>query len=254
MVQYRRRRSFRKPGLRRGRGGVKKVVTSPSKAIMSLTRQVKSLQKKTAVVMEKDVYQIAEAIDCGQPYVVRNLCNYVDWQKMWASTSSSASAIRSRMIHRYFTLDNLVTLDNTNNEEGTVNFTYFIVSRKDSAGSATDSTNALTLTSGVDYIVGGGDAAGIAYMNLKKWKVHYVKRFTLTGGDLTDIQADQMQKRFRCYVKVNKTVENPDGSWNTLTNSPDPSDTYYAILFNNNGTVDLENPRWSFNAIHGITH
>lgn len=251
---YGKKRTVRKSSATRVRGGVKKVVTSPAKAILSLKRQVNQLQKKTAIVMEKDVYQIAEAIDCGQPYVLRNLCNYSDWQRMWPSTSSAASAIRSKMYHRYISLDNLVTLDNTNNEEGTVNFTYMIVSRKDAAGSATDSTNALTLTSGVDYIVGGGDAAGIAYMNLKKWKVHYVKRFTLTGGDLTDLQADQMQKRFKAYIKVKATVENPDGSWNTLTNSPDPSDTYYAILFNNNGTGDLESPRWSFNAIHGITH
>lgn len=227
---------------------MKRTYKKKTLTVSTLARQVRALQKKTAQVTERDTYQLNEAIDVGSTYVVRNLCNYDAWNKLWPSTTGSISDVRSSMYHRYFTLDNIISLDNTNNEEGEVNFTYFIVSRKDESGSASDTTNNLGLGSSVDYT----GTAGLVYMNPKKWKIHYVKRFTLTGGDGADMQADRAMIRFRSYIKVGKKVTNPDGSWKALTNSPDPSDTYYAILFNDNSTADLENPRWKFNAIHVI--
>lgn len=217
-------------------------------SLQSLAKQVKTLQKKTKLITERDQYVTVDAMDTVSPYVVRNLCNYNAWTKLWTSTGTGIQGIRSSMYHRYLTIDNLVTLDNTNNEEGTINFTYFIVSRRDTAGTATDTGTALSLTADVDY----SNYNGRTFMNLKKYKVHFCKRFTLTGGDGADMQADNCQRRFTAHVKVGKKIVNPDGHWQTLSNSPDPSDTYYALLFNDNFIGDLEEPRWSFSCLHSI--
>lgn len=222
----------------------------PKTTLRSLQKQVKTLQKKTKTITERDQYAIVEGIDVVGNYVARNLCNYSGWDKVWTSTGTAVDNVRSSMYHRRILIDNNVTLDNINNEEGEIRFTYFIVSRRDTASTATDTVNSLSLTDAVDYAF----VNGMAMMNLKKWKVHYVKRFTLTGGDGADMQADQCKIRFQCYIKPNVRVTNPDGNWKALTNSPDPSDTFYALLFSDNSSVDLENPRWTMSVLHSIDH
>lgn len=232
------------------RSPAKKRTFRKRSTIASLQKAVRTLQKKTQQVTENDIFEITEAIDNVSPYSARNLCNYSGWNKLWPSTATALEAVRSKMYHKSFTIDNMITLDNVNNEEGLINFTYFIVSRKDTAGTATDTVNALSLTSGVDY----NTVDGKAFLNLKKWKIHFMRRFSLTGGDGADMQADLSQKRIVAKIRVGKKVENPDGGWRTMTNSPDPSDTYYALLFSNNSSADLENPRWTFNCIHSVNH
>lgn len=233
----------------------KKIATKRRSAysMKSLARQVQLLQKKTKLVTENDTYVDNLGTDVVSPYVVHNLCNYSAWFKAWPSTSTAISAVRNTMYHKSITLDNLVTLDNINNEEGTVNFTYFVISRRDEAGTATDMAAApLTLTANVDYVNPG--SYGFVYMNLKKWRVHAVRRFTLTQMDAPDTDAGNAQRRFSLKIKVGKKISNPDASWKVLENSPDSSDTYYAVLFNDNSTADLENPRWSLSAIHSINN
>lgn len=225
---------------------VKRVLKKST--VSRLARDIAVLKKKTATVTSRDQYWTYEGIDVASPYVVKNLCNYSSWSKLWPSTGTDIATVRNEMYHRYIMLDNNVTLDNANNEEGEIQFTYMIISRKDAAGSATDTGNSLSLTDGVDYAL----AQGKAYMNLKKWKVHFVKRFTLTGGDGSDLQPGASLRRFSCRIKVGAKIVNPDGSWTSLSNSPDPSDTYYAVLFNDNSSADLENPRWTAGVYHSV--
>lgn len=232
--------------------GVKKVVSNPQKAIMSLARQVKSLQKKTKVITENDTYYVSTATDVAAPFAAWNLSNYTTWVKAWATATNTAGNLRSAMYHKSFYIDNLVTLDNINNEEGTVNFTYMIISRRDVAGTATDTYASLSLTANDDYLTGSTN--GFVYMNLKKWKVHAVRRFTLTQMDIDGADSSVCQKRFNIKVKVGKKIEAGDANWKTLENSPDPSDTYYAVLFNDNLSTDLESPRWSFTCMHNVSN
>lgn len=226
--------------------------TKPKNSLAALAKQVRTLQKKTALVTENDTFYVPDELDVVSPYVCANLCNYSNWTKMWPSAGSAIQSTRSQMFHKSFAIDNLVTLDNINNEEGTIGFTYFIISRRDEAGTATDLVNSLTLTNNVDY----RSLNGMAFMNLKKFKVHYCKRFTLTQMDIAGDgqESSNAQRRFTAKIKVGKKVRAPDGHWSSLTNSPDPSDTYYAVLFNDNSTADLENPRWTFNCLHQINN
>lgn len=232
------------------KGGVKKRMSRKrtGTTIKSLAKAVRTLQAKTATVTERIQYGDEENIDCAQPYVIANLCNYNTWFKLWPSTGTDIAQSRNSMYHRYFSIDNNITLDNIQDEEGEVMFTYFIVSRRDTAGTATDNTNNLTLSQNVDY----AQHSGKSFMNLKKWKVHYVKRFTLSGGDGAELQSDHAFKRFKATIKVNAKVTNPDGQWQALSNSPDPSDTYYAVVFNDNVTLDGEAPKWSYFCIHSV--
>lgn len=231
--------------------GIRKVVTDPKKAIMSLSKQVKSLKKQISPSMENETYWNSHVTDVAEPYVAYNLCNYSSWTRAWPTTLAGVDRSRGQMYHKFFSLDNLVTLDNINNEEGTINFTYFVMSRRDEASTATDTGATLSLSAGVDYVQGPGN--GMVYLNLRKWKVHYCKRFTLTQMDIDGADASSCQKRFYTKIRVGKMIKAPDSSWKSLDNSPDPSDTYYAVLFNDNSTVDLENPLWKMTVVHSVT-
>lgn len=233
------KRTFRKRPVRK----------SKTTTLATLQKQVRLLQKKTKLVTQDVSYRVNEAIDVVSPYVVRNLTNYSSWAELFPSGLSTVEKNEAYIKHIH--IDNLITLDNVNNEEGTINFTYMVISRKDEAGTATDTVNSLSLTNNIDYSL----VAGKSYMNLRKWKVHYVKRFTLTQMDAdssTQVDASQCQRRFAHKIKIGKKVVNPDGFWKSLENSPDPSDTYYAILFNDNSAADLESPRWDFNSIASV--
>lgn len=215
--------------------------------VATLARQVKLLQKKTALVTQDETFRINEAIDVVSPYVVRNITNYTGWASLFPSGFTTE---KNEAYIKNFYIDNLITLDNINNEEGTINFTYMVISRKDEAGTATDTVNSLLLTNNVDHSI----VAGKAYMNLRKFKVHYVKRFTLTQMDTEATDAGLAQIRFSHKIRVGKKVVNPDGWWKSLENSPDPSDSYYVVLFNDNSAADLESPRWDFQCIANVNH
>lgn len=242
------------PATRRFRPRRRKVygrrprVRPAAATVDSLAREVRLLKKKTRLVTQREQYRSSDATDVIAPYAALHLTDYTAWARLWPTTTQVPATVKSQMFHRYTIIDNLITLDNINNEEGLINFTYFVFSTRDAAGTLPTSLGVPSLTNNVDYSL----VQGQAYLNLSKYKIHYMKRFTLTGGDGADMQADRSQIRFTARIKPMCKVVAVDQSWNALSGSPDPSDNLYHVLFNDNSSTDLENPRWQWTALHSV--
>lgn len=232
----------------KGRKTFRKSARKPDTSLATLKKDIAVLKKKTQLVMTREQFRTSDETDVINPYAALILTNYSSWARLWPSTSTVPGTVKADMFHRYTIIDNHITLDNINNEEGEVVFTYFVFSTKDAGGVLPTSVGVPSLTNNVDYSL----VQGQAYLNLNKFKILYMKRFTLTGGDGTDMQADRSSIRFSAKIKVMSKVTSVDGSWNNLAESPDPSDNIYHVLFNDNSSADLENPRWRWSALHSV--
>lgn len=240
--------AFKKMFKPKGRKTFRKSARKPATTLATLKKDIAVLKKKTALVMTREQFRTSDETDVIAPYASLILTNYSSWARLWPSTSTVPATVKPDMFHRYTIIDNHVTHDAINNEEQEVVYTYFIFKCRDAGGVLPTSLGVPSLTNNVDYSL----VQGQAYLNLNKYKILYMKRFTLTGGDGADMQADRSSIRFSAKIKVMNKVSNTDGSWNQLTESPDPSDNIYHVLFNDNSSTDLENPRWRWSALHSV--
>lgn len=218
--------------------------TKKSTAFARLKKDVRMLKRKTKVAVQEAEYKdniLGSGADVVSPYIGYCLTQYSNWSHMWPSTTSALVSSKSKMTLKKMLLNSLVTLDNVNNEEGEIKFTYVVLQGKDTFTPVLDAFGAPVLTGGQHYTI----QDGFAYINKNYFKILQYKTFVLTGGDGADLQADRSSIVLRTRLYPKFTVENPDGSWNTLITSPDPSDNIYVVLFNNNSAADTESPRWT---------
>lgn len=257
------KRRFRKrTGLK-----VKKVVRASSSNMYKIARQVKSLMRK-----EKRNHQYLNYVDKGAFLTVNadyqsvNLCNY---QSLVATGPIFGSGLEdaqgNQMIHKSMGIRCYVDLENINgiNEEGTVHFSAFLVSLRDSANNGTmfnPSTGNLNMIPNIDYVmssVGAGLTGGMAMLNKKKFVIHRKKFFTLSNREQSlGIAASATQygtnREWYWKIKPNSFIKNPQGNWNSLASALDPSKQYYLILFNDNSLTDTEAPQWQYSVVHTI--
>lgn len=243
-------RKYYKRRTRRTAGGSQKLTLSKkTTSVAKLARDIRQLKAKQKVSIVQAAYGQQSGTDMGDPYNGTILSNFVNWDTLWPSTVTSAHQTRNIMKWKTTVCDINITLDNINNEEGEIQFTAFLISPKDARGQVALSGTVPTLVADQDYYT----YAGKTYLNLNAWRIHSMKRFTLTGGDGADMQADNITKRFRlkAYHK-GKKVENVDGSWKSLSRPGDPSNDLFLVVFNNNSVADLENPRMDWNVLHTV--
>lgn len=135
-----------------------------------------------------------------------------------------------------------------NNEPDLINYTVFLVSLKDEINDPAvfnPSTGGLTLTSGIHYVNWGSANASQVMLSPRAFNVHKTWR-TFTGGKVGG-QTTQPAIRSHdfSFVPKKKLYENPLGNlfFNSSYGTPkDPSQCYYLLAFNDNATVDTENP------------
>lgn len=238
---YRRRRFNRRtPGKRF-------LVSKKTTTMAKVVRDLRMLKRKTKHAVVEQTYRdtiLGGAADVASPYIAYCLTRYSNWELLFPSVPTTLTNSRSTCYVKRMTINALVSHDSLNNEEEQVKYTLAIVQLKDAAGQpALDAFGQPTLTVGEDYAVNDG----FAFLNKRKFKILYYKSFVLTGGEGADMQADRSLRHFKISLKPKTKVENPDGSWKTLSSSPDPSDNLYMILFSNNSVADLESPRLSGN-------
>lgn len=180
-----------------------------------------------------------------------NMMNFANSNSMFGTSADDFSDPKIRL--HSTTINCRVSLENqVNNEEETTRFTAFLVSLKDKIPSSkfTNTSGALTLAPITDYNL----IQGVAYLNHKLFKVHRVKRFTLTNYG-TALSAPAAQSQFGTAhewtwsVRPNSIIENTQGNWNVLSSAMDPSKQYYLLVFSDNQTGDLESPAVSINQI-----
>lgn len=245
-LRYRRKRFVRKSG------GVKAMSRPRKTAIQKLASAVRRLQMKNRSEAEYLTFSYGvEPTGIESPAYIYPLNFYQGMTPIFGVSADDLEA--NKIIHKSAGLDMRVTLENpVNNEESTIGFTAFLVSLKDDIGTVFNpGTGGLTLTSNVTHYIN----QGMAMLNKKMFNIHRVKRFHLTNYN-TALTASAAQTQYgtdcRWYWKValNKTIQNPQGNWKSLSSALDPSKQYYVLIFNDNAVIDLESPTFTASAVH----
>jgi len=220
-------------------------------AITTLAKAVKSIQSK---MKRKSVFlQFGQQFDkeLSSDVDVFKLSNYTSWVNIFGSSANDSEA--NKMIHKSFGLDMYL---NSHSEPNSIQFTIFLVSLKDQIrGAAFNNSNGnLSLTNNTDYYA----KDGLVLLNKKAFNIHAIKRCVL-GNNGVGLGSSTAQTQYgtdrRYYMKMtcNKSVgDSPQGDWRNMDCSPDPSDNYYLLIFNDNGILDAENPRVRINVVHTV--
>lgn len=248
MVVFRKKRMYR----RRKGGALKALAKGKKSKIEVLAKSVRTIQKK----MKKDhnylnYVQGTTQVNISSPYHGINLCDFSSMTAMFGSSADDETD--NKIVHQSFGIDGYISLENLiNNEEDTVTITMFLVSLKDSIGSAFNpATGALSLTNTVHYY----SQDGLTMLNKKIFNIHKVKRKVITNHAtaLANPSAQtQSGTDFRFYWKWSprQYITNPVGNWKSLSSGLDPSKCYYLLTFNNNSVLDLESPAFTYNIVH----
>jgi len=246
-MAYGRRKGAKRPA----RKGVSKLLKAKPTAITTLAKAVKSIQSK---MKQKSVFiQYGQQFDkeLSSDVDIFKLSNYSSWVNIFGSSGNDAEG--NKMIHKSFGLDMYL---NSSTEPDPIQFTIFLVSLKDQIrGAAFNNANGtLSLANNTDYYA----KDGLVLLNKKAFNIHAVKRCVL-GNNGVGLGSSTAQTQYgtdrRYYMKMrcNKTVgDSPQGDWKNLDCSPDPSDNYYILIFNDNGILDAQNPRVRINVVHTV--
>jgi len=240
---------YSKKGFRKSK--LNKLAKGKNTTTKTLASQIKSIQKQ---IKRKSIY-----LNFGQQFDktlssdvdIFKLSNYSNWVNIFGSSSNDSEA--NKMIHKSFGLDMYLE---SSTEPNSIQFTVFLVSLKDQIrGAAFNNSNGnLTLANNTDYYAQNG----LVLLNKSAFNIHAVKRCVL-GNNGVGLGSSTAQTQYgtdrRYYMKVscNKTVgDSPQGDWRNMDCSPDPSDNYYLLIFNDNGILDAENPRVRINVVHTV--
>lgn len=180
-----------------------------------------------------------------------NLCNWNSYSSIFGSFNTDVD-LGNSYYHKSFGLD--LTFE-PNNETDNVSYTVFLVSLKDSIGSAFDSTNGtLSLNSPQHFWAN----QGMIMLNKKVFNIHKVKRFHLGnfGAPLTQSSANQYGTIRRFYWKwfPKCKVINPVASVKLLNSSIDPSKQYFLLVCNDDSSADLASPVVRGTIVHTFTN
>lgn len=253
-----RKRSFRRRYSRRSNSIKKAIYTKKprdlSRAVSALSSKINKISRKVTVKDARCYYGISGNQNVGAlvspSYNYLSLTRFSDFQTIFGTDGTDGQGQQAK-IHS-FAIDNYISLENSSlTETSTIQFTYFIVSLKPEASSLLGSTGLLnTLTSGTHYFTNGG----LTMVNKRFFNIHYYKKFVLTNNSQPlNLSTAQSQYgtdiRFKAKVKVNRFVRNPAGDWKGLNFSPEVGDNYYALVFNDNNTSDLESPKWQYTEV-----
>jgi hypothetical protein len=246
-MAYGRRKGYKRPA----RKGVSKLTKAKPTAITTLAKAVKSIQSK---MRQKTIMlNYGQQFDNGNlssDVDIFKLSNYSSWTAIFGTQADDGTA--NAMVHKSFGMDMYLS---ASTETDRTNFTIFLVSLKDDARSGifNNSNGNLSLTGGIDYY----NNAGFVLLNKKSFNIHSVKRCVL-GNNGVGLGSSTAQTQYgtdrRYYFKqrCNKKVVSAGGNWTGLGCSPDPSDNYYLLIFNDNGIFDATYPRVQLNIVHTV--
>lgn len=100
----------------------------------------------------------------------------------------------------------------------------------------------LQLTSGADYIQGGG----MTYLNKDVFNIHYSKQFNFTNLGATNSSTGvdgTLSFDKTVNVKMNHKIVNSGGDFGNLDYPTTPSHNYFLLAFTDNLATDGESPR-----------
>ena len=168
-----------------------------------------------------------------------NLCNWNSFTPIFGSSGTDVDYANS-FYHKSFGID--ITIENAS-ETDNISYTCFLVSLKDSVGSAFDpNTGNLSLTNPTHFWTN----QGMCLLNKNMFNIHRIKRFNLGnyGQAMTIASAHNYGTIRRFFWKWSPKckVSNPSGSIRAASSSLDPSKQYYLIVCNDDSSADLQSP------------
>lgn len=197
----------------RGTGRYKRTLyrkpstTTNRNNVLALSKQVSKIQRQVTARKIYSMYNTGFAKLLQEPFSVITLTDPTLYTGVFDNAPTVAARARWKSVK--FNLD--MTLE-AYEDKSIVSYTIFIVSLRSSSANTVlkecgndlmSGTNGTGLASGNDYEV----LSGKAFLNLKKFKLHYVKRATtgmrqtIDGVDMTSKNISDVTKRIYRKVK-----------------------------------------------------
>ena len=213
--------------------------------ILSLNKKVNKLSRKQSNITEKVFYQQHWDANVSANYAVHPLVTPGSWSNVFGQ-SDNVTESRKLSISRMY-LDFALS---PHTEHAEVDYTVFLVTPMNNK--VMRETSAMTVfTSGgglTDYSWNNG----IVFMNPKRFNIHKVWRCK-TASQITLINASTQATSASSTRSVRKThsmsfrkqLRNSTGTWSEIADDEIPvSSALTIIAFNNNSSIDLENPNF----------
>lgn len=240
------RRKYRKTGLRRK---IYKKVRTLRQVVAKVNKlqRIQRSQVNSIMLSQKGVSNIST------PYTAFQICNFNALTPVFGSVVGDYNDVAKAYWKSLSIQFKLESWD----EEENIQLTAFLVSLQPSASNKYDSATGIlaALSDTNDY----RDYNGMTMLNKKVFRVHRMKTFTLGNNTaaLTTSGAPMWSgtSLYQGYwkIKPRTMIRNPTGNFIGLGASLDPTTQYYILVFNNNATGDLENPRLSYNILYNFT-
>lgn len=218
--------------------------------ILSLSKKVNHLATKTSNISEKCFYQKTWDANISADYALHNLvAPSGGWANVFGQSPNVTDCRKLNIVKL-----NLDFCLNPVREAAEIDYTVFLFTPKNlKVFQETGSMS--TLINGIDYTITGG----MALMNPKRFNVHRVWRCS-TMGQITrvdglannTVNSTAPLKTVRRYLRMSfkHQLKSSTGPWNQIPDISTPiSSKLHIVAFNNNSSVDLENPNWK-----GVAH
>lgn len=156
--------------------------------------------------------------------------------------------IGNKYYHRKCVVRWEVHMDNTNNEEETVNFTVAVVKMKRDADRSIQSY-------GFPQCIGNHTSVfnGQALFDMRYVKVLYYKYFTRTMGGTSPGTAGESTRYGKFCIPINKMMRRAGAVIENYSAYPvDNQDRYFFVVFTDNTSTDTENPRINYSIMNVV--
>lgn len=238
-----------------GYKNTKKVkITKKDTPVIKLQKQVNSITNKMKQTYSRNfAYGSFSNTAVVGPYVAVNLLNFGSIVGCFGTTTNDFNTCNS-LIMKKIEID--ILLQN-GSEIDNMYCQFFIVKLKKDSGLYNKTTGILnSLVVPTNYVINALGGQSQAYVSPNDFTVVYSKKVILgnngiagnaTSGTGQSSSGAVNTFRTRKSITMNKLYKNPDGNVRDLACSQDPTGQYYAILFNENSSIDLENPQMQMN-------
>lgn len=241
-VRNTRRSNYRRPRSARSTIRGKPKASKNKSAIYKLTKQVNKISRTVSARTLKLSYVQTQNFDVSADYTVKSLTPLSSWTPIFGGNTNadeSNKLICKSMVCKYQIYKS---------SEGQICNSTVVVLTPKSLKVYNETSGMNTLVDGTDYTSPDGS---LVLINLKRFKVHFMKRHLTQGRgggehDLTSMR-DQGTIRMR---NLNWPIKNTLGKWDDVSITQLP---YYMhaklFVFTNNSAGDFQYPSLQFNAI-----
>jgi len=221
--------------------------------IVALAGEVQKLGKRQRLGSQISQYQYLYEANLTSDYNVFDVVVPTSWVNIFADPDAVENATRITMKHIKF--DMLFTC---NTERAPVTFSCFLVTLKPDTADQVLSvagSNLGLMSAGAHYAK-AGTYSGLVHLNEQFFTIRKQWRFTVTTEMLSthteaSREASTSYKRISFNFPYSRSLHSGRNSWRTALNSDRVASSakLFLLMFNDNSSLDLENPKATVNAV-----